>query len=225
VLWIAVSLSIAATAAPIISVDNVAYDFGSAIAGTIVSHKFLVTNAGDADLNISSVRASCGCTTTGLPDNSLSPGESVELEARVDTTNFTGQIGKAVYVDSNDPATPTLTLHITGKVIKANDFRPYNMTAGDLGFLLFMMIDLRGPSAYAGGHLIGAVNIPYDELPQWIDRLPMDLLIVLYDQDGSTANAAAELMLAAGYSNVQSLYGGLDNWRLQFGDEMLLTAE
>jgi rhodanese-related sulfurtransferase len=219
-----VLFAVTVSAAPVLSVDNAAYDFGSVIEGTIVTHKFILTNTGDETLTISKVRASCGCTTTGLSDSTLGPGESVDLEARVDTTSFSGQIGKAVYVDSNDPATPTLTLRITGTVIKG-DIKTYNVTPGDVAYLLYLLVDLRQPDEYAAGHLVGAVNIPYDELSQWIDRLPNGLLIVFYDQDGTDGDAAAEMLIAAGFSNVESLYGGLDNWLLQYGDDLLFSDE
>jgi rhodanese-related sulfurtransferase len=233
---IGIAFSATASAAPAISVDEASYDFGSVVQGTIVSHAFVLTNVGDETLTINRVTATCGCTTTALSDTSLAPGESVELQARVDTTAFIGAIAKTVNVYSNDPnyASDTLSsttetrsplsLHITGTVIEGN-IQPYNITAGDLSWLLFLMVDLRDPDTYAAGHLVGAINIPYDELPQWIDQLPTDLLIVFYDQDGTDADAAAELLLAAGFGNVQSLYGGLDNWLVQFGDVLLMTSE
>jgi hypothetical protein len=80
--------------------------------GEEVVHVFMLTNTGNEVLSISNVLASCGCTTTSLEKTALSPGESVGLEAKVNTTGFQGTVDKRVTVQSNDPVTPDLFLHL-----------------------------------------------------------------------------------------------------------------
>jgi hypothetical protein len=83
-------------AAPKIAVDNAVYDFGTVLEGVFVTHKFLLSNVGDEPLTITSVRVTCGCTATALSKTNLEPGESVELEANVDTLHFTSTSNRTI---------------------------------------------------------------------------------------------------------------------------------
>jgi len=213
------SIAVAATAAPIIEVDNPDYDFGKLVGAPAITHRFIISNIGDAPLAILDVRTSCGCTATALPESELAPGESVELEATVDLTGFSGHVSQAIYILSNDIIHRKLTLHITGQVIPA---QPHHITAEDLSTLLYLLIDLREPEAYAASHLAGAINIPFAELESWIDRLPMEVhTIVLYDQTGALSDRAVYRLSARGLNQARSLLGGLDEWQRQYGDKYL----
>ena len=200
-----------AAAAPTLGVDTVTYDFGSVAEGTVVSHTFILTNLGDATLTITGTRATCGCTTTALSKASLAPGESVSLEARVDTSHFSGRIMKQVYVDSNDPTAPSAIVYIQGDVMQ---LQPYNITLGDLKYLFFLIIDVRDPASYAAGHLLGAMSIPSAQLPLWTGILPRDVILVLYDNMGVDSAAQAKVLQSAGFSQARSLAGGLAAWSL-----------
>jgi len=216
------SIAVAATAAPMIHVDAPDYDFGRLAGARAVTHAFIISNVGDEPLSILDLRTSCACTTTALSKSNLAPGESVELEVTVDLTNFSGHISQAIYVSSNDLINRKLTLHITGEVIPA---QPYHITAVDVNRLLYLLIDLRDPEAYAAGHLAGAINIPFAELESWIDRLPTDVdTIVLYDQAGSLSDQAVHRLSAVGFDQARGLLGGLDEWQRQFGDRYLFPA-
>ncbi len=90
------SIAVATTGAPMIDVDNPVYDFGRLFGASAVTHGFIISNVGDEPLSILDVRTSCGCTTTALSKSELAPGESVELEATVDLTNFSGHINQTI---------------------------------------------------------------------------------------------------------------------------------
>jgi len=213
------SIAVAATAAPIIEVDSADYDFGRLVGAPAITHRFIISNVGDEPLSILDVRTSCGCTATALPESELAPGESVELEATVDLTGFSGHVSQAIYVSSNDIIHRKLTLHITGQVIPA---QPHHITAEDLSTLLYLLIDLREAEAYAASHLAGAINIPFAELENWIDRLPAEVhSIVLYDQTGTLSDLAVQKLSTEGLDKARSLLGGLDEWQRQFDDKYL----
>jgi len=209
-------------AAPKISVDHAVYDFGEVIAGMTVTHTFVLTNAGDAPLVISRVWTSCGCTTTALPKTTIAPGESVDLTVTFNSTGYRGKVGKSIYIKSNDPVTPRLTLVMTGTVKRG---APYNISAADLNYLFYILIDLREPSDYAKMHLLGAINIPYEQLSDWVDKLPKGVLIILYDQDGSLSDEAAQTLNAVGFPQAKSLLGGLNEWMRIYKDRFIFTAE
>ncbi len=216
-----IGLAISVLAAPKISVDQAIYDFGEVTAGVAVTHTFILTNVGDAPLTITSVRTSCGCTTTALSKTTLQPGESVKLTATFDSTHYSGRVGKSIYVESNDPDTPKLVLVITGTVKRGE---PYNISAADLNYLFYVLIDLRSPKEYAAAHLLGAINIPYDQLSDWKDKLPKGVLIVLYDQDGSLSDKAAKELISAGFPQAKSLLGGLNAWEKLYKNKFIFSS-
>jgi hypothetical protein len=102
---------VGASSAPTISVDGATYA-ATVQPGEEVVHVFKLMNTGNETLSISNVLASCGCTATSLEKTMLSPGESVGLETKVNTTGFQGTVDKRVTVQSNDPVTPDLFLHL-----------------------------------------------------------------------------------------------------------------
>lgn len=85
------------------------------------------------------------------------------------------------------------------------------------------LIDARLPGEYEAGHIDGAINIPYEKLPEYYDKLtgavPLDAVVVCYCQSVTcedSENLARELKFI-GYRNVLRYEGGWDEW-LQTGD-------
>ena len=215
---------LAALAGPQLVVDPEVYDFGTVAEGLLVEAVFTLTNAGDAPLEFSRQPAtSCGCTSAPLPKMVLAPGESMELVAYFDSTNFGGRhIRKYVYVYSNDPTAERRTLTIVGYV---RDAAPYEGSASTLHAGFYILIDLRTPEEYAQGHLLGAINIPFSELTEWLDRLPKELSIYLYDATGQQAAQAAQMLRDQGFPAVQAIAGGLSGWWNAVGDAFIVWAE
>lgn len=75
-----------------------------------------------------------------------------------------------------------------------------------------ILIDVRSNQEYKEGHLQGATNIPDFEITNRVQReVPKkNQLIVLYCQYGGRSRNAMVMMKNMGYTNVYSLYGGLD---------------
>jgi len=209
-------------ASPQITVDKAVYEFDTVLEGVVVTHTFVLTNAGDETLEITSVHTTCGCTTTGLAQQNLAPGESVNLDTVFDTVGYGGRtVTKMIYVESNDPASPRVTLQLQGTVNRAQQ---YNVACGDLNYLFYLLVDLRDPETYAASHMFGAINIPYIELNDWTHRLPTGILIILYDQDGTLSDQAAQVLNKNGFPEAKSLLGGLDEWTRTFKDKFIFTA-
>jgi rhodanese-related sulfurtransferase len=84
----------------------------------------------------------------------------------------------------------------------------------------FAVIDPRAAREFAAGHLLAASNLPLAQLETVIGHLipQRDTLCVLCDAGGGEAEAAAEWLEAAGYSNVTILQGGIDAWRESGGE-------
>jgi len=63
--------------APLIEMPARSHDFGRIYERWDVTHVFVVENSGDADLAISNLATSCGCTTAELSSSVIPPGERI----------------------------------------------------------------------------------------------------------------------------------------------------
>ncbi len=73
------------------------------------------------------------------------------------------------------------------------------------------IIDVRGASEWAEGHVPGAIHIPLPELPDRMAELP-DGPLVLHCQGGSRSVIATSLLHAAGRTDVANMEGGYSAW-------------
>ena len=79
-----------------------------------------------------------------------------------------------------------------------------------------LVLDVRSPEEYASGHVPGAVNIPYAELPDRISELGgPSAEVVVYCESGRRAGVAEEVLRQAGFSRVLHLEGDMGAWREQ----------
>ena len=212
-LSLCVALSALAIAAPAIYVVQPVYDFGSVFEGIAITHTYVLKNTGDEVLEISGIRASCGCTTTELATNSIKPGESVDLDILINTTGFSGTISKMITVYSNDPGMPMVSLRVTGQVLKTD---PHHISASDARYFLYLLIDLRINDEYNAHHLLGAVNIPVEELTEALADLPRETMIILYDADFEVSEDVALALRSEGFDFTYALVGGLNEWIHQY---------
>ncbi len=104
--------------APAISFDKLHHDFGRISPDKKVAAKYKVTNTGNAYLNITQVRPSCGCTYTMLGKWSLAPGEATEIEAMFDPKGMKGLVRKSMEVVCNDPKSPNISLSLEADVVQ-----------------------------------------------------------------------------------------------------------
>ncbi|MDP8237193.1 MAG: DUF1573 domain-containing protein, partial [Candidatus Erginobacter occultus] len=117
-------------AGPAISFRETVFDAGESWEGEVVTHTFTFTNTGDAELKITRVRTSCGCTASNLSSDTIAPGESGEIKASFNTRNYRGKKSQPVYVTSNDPSNPTVQLRLETTVKTVAAFTPQNLQFG-----------------------------------------------------------------------------------------------
>lgn len=104
--------------APDIAFERTHHDFGKITADRKVSARFKVTNKGNANLQISAVNPSCGCTSTVLGNWNLKPGESSEIEAVFDPHGQRGLVRKSLTVVNNDPKNSSALLTFEAEVVQ-----------------------------------------------------------------------------------------------------------
>jgi hypothetical protein len=99
-------------------------DLGTVAKGEPMKHTFVLKNSGTADLLVSDVKPSCGCTVSEY-DKVIKPGGEGKITLTVDTKNFQGATSKTALVLTNDPAMPQTTLYVMAFVKPYVDVLPY----------------------------------------------------------------------------------------------------
>lgn len=75
------------------------------------------------------------------------------------------------------------------------------------------VIDLRDPASYHKKHILGARNIPYEQLKQSLAAIRKDKPILLYENDrGQRVTAAALYLKKQGYQDIYILSYGINAW-------------
>jgi rhodanese-related sulfurtransferase len=77
-----------------------------------------------------------------------------------------------------------------------------------------VVIDLRGADAFARGHIVGAKNIPFDELDanqDKIDKFKSKPILAVCDA-GMTSGRAVTTLRKSGVESVYGLKGGISAW-------------
>ncbi len=100
-----------------LTIDRTKHDFGKIQETERAQTKFKLVNTGVAELIVTEVKTSCGCTAGTLRQDRLQPGEKTWLDVSFDPTGKAGSILKAVEVMSNDPVKPRQSLQILAEVI------------------------------------------------------------------------------------------------------------
>jgi rhodanese-related sulfurtransferase len=76
-----------------------------------------------------------------------------------------------------------------------------------------IFLDAREPKEYAVSHLTNAIFVGYDHADlQPIAQLPKNQRIIVYCSVGYRSEKITEQLIAAGYTNVSNLYGGIFEW-------------
>jgi len=86
---------------PRIEFEKDVHDFGKVIQGEIVTFGFKFKNTGNADLVISQVKTSCGCTVPKFPKEVIKPGEEKVLSVTFNSEGRKGVQNKTATVVSN----------------------------------------------------------------------------------------------------------------------------
>jgi phage shock protein E len=75
-----------------------------------------------------------------------------------------------------------------------------------------LLVDVRQPDEFAGGHIDGAVLMPLDRLPQTYRQIPKGVKLVVYCRSGHRSAKAVSFLRGHGYDKAVSLDGGYLAW-------------
>lgn len=74
-----------------------------------------------------------------------------------------------------------------------------------------LIIDVRDYEKFNQGHIENAICIPFEKLEREYNRMPRDLILVLYCETGGTGMLAAKELFDRGYV-VKVLVGGIKGY-------------
>ncbi len=100
--------------------DELKRDFGSVPRGQTQTHNFRVRNNTKGNVQISSLRVSCGCVSAKAPNPVLRPGEEAAVEISMDTSRFIGPRSVTIFVQFSSPAFEEVRLWVSAN--SRNDF-------------------------------------------------------------------------------------------------------
>jgi rhodanese-related sulfurtransferase len=89
-----------------------------------------------------------------------------------------------------------------------------------------LVIDLRNPADYSSGHIKGAVNKKFGDLPSYFETgiKPFEYeKIILVCGDGQLASYATSLLRLKGYGNVFAMRWGMSAWNKESADKKWLA--
>lgn len=118
-LALSASWLVAAAEGPRLAVEPSSFDFGRLRPNVQVTKSFLLTNAGDAALQIESVAGDCGCVAIEGWRSQLQPGESTSMRValQIEPTQAPGRIVRRLVIKSNDARRELTALEIRAEVV------------------------------------------------------------------------------------------------------------
>ena len=110
--------------------DTTLHDFGKISDETPVSYSFKVVNRGDKTINITGVKASCGCTASAASKMKLEPNDETTIDVRFDPSGRNGPEVKTVTITTDDQAFSSYQLISTSMVAKTVMIEPASVNFG-----------------------------------------------------------------------------------------------
>ena len=71
-----------------------------------------------------------------------------------------------------------------------------------------VFIDVRDVFAFEKSHVKGALNLPLEVLAQQINAIPVNRMVIVYDETGKKGHQALRTLLGAGFKDVTNISGG-----------------
>lgn len=79
-----------------------------------------------------------------------------------------------------------------------------------------ILIDVRDEEEYDDESILNAINIPLNELANFIETLreqSSDRAVLVYGSTGGRSAAACDMLYRAGYQYIYNLLGGIKAWK------------
>ena len=130
----------------------------------------------------------------------------------IQLTNQRGTVVESSPLEITEEVANSSPLEVTAEV--ANSL-PLEISAEEAALLdpdEWFILDVREQSEWDGGHIEGATLIPLGQLEARQTELPTDQKIVVVCQSGGRSAKGRDLLLEAGFTEVTSMAGGMNDW-------------
>jgi hypothetical protein len=117
---------------PRIFCETQTFDFGTADSQSSVTHTFVLQNIGDTTLEITNIRAACGCTVANVSSREVPPGGTSELTAVLNLQGRQGYQSKSITITSNDPENSNYIVTMAGTATRAVSITPDRLMFGQI---------------------------------------------------------------------------------------------
>lgn len=117
---------------PIVVIESNNIDLGTIVQGDQVKKIIKIKNIGDSNLKLEKISTSCGCTVVNIESKIISPGKSVEMTIIFDSSRFTGDVNKHIYITTNDPLHLNNEISFYGKIIQEIVVTPSKIDFGKI---------------------------------------------------------------------------------------------
>ncbi len=113
---------------PNIVFEKVIHNFGELGPETVNPCEFKFANTGKGVLKIDKVESTCGCTVPKLSKDEYAPGESGIIHVNYHADTRIGPTTKVLYVLTNVPTSPKVTLTLKARIVEKIKYEPTSMT-------------------------------------------------------------------------------------------------
>lgn len=79
-----------------------------------------------------------------------------------------------------------------------------------------IVVDIRDQNSFNTSHIVQAQNLNNDNLPVFLQQADRNQALIVYCYHGISSQSAADFLAGQGFTEVYSLDGGFEQWRLQF---------
>ncbi len=131
------------------------FEFGTLDMTGSGNHEFVVSNAGDAPLELTSGPTSCRCTMTKMEQERVPPGGSAKIPVSWKPTELPGPYTQTATILTNDPERPRIVLTISGRITVAAQLFPSELVFSRLAI---------NETAAAESRLLGFLDAPVEVL-------------------------------------------------------------
>lgn len=76
------------------------------------------------------------------------------------------------------------------------------------------VVDIRDPASFAGAHIDGALRIDNGNVANFIDTADKSAPLIVCCYHGISSQSAAQFFCEQGFTEVYSLDGGFEAWRI-----------
>jgi len=121
-----------AEAGPRIKFDEPTYDFDKMYQEESLTHEYTLRNVGDATLKIEKVLSTCGCAAALPAEREIPPDGKGSIKVTFRSGRMRDKVTKHIYVESNDPVEPRVTLTLKGTIRVEAETIPSGMYLGNL---------------------------------------------------------------------------------------------